>query len=159
MPERAPISFEAYRRTHRLIPVDTPIDDLQDRVDAFEVDRIPPVERTINRGINRASSEFQELLDAGNKIRDRGGVIFDIKERDHVAEEATDVIIAMMGIVAVTGHRVTELIEEKLQIMDEKYPADKLRELRAQGMTHENAMSRLKQEWTIRTKGYQEEPY
>lgn len=69
------------------------------------------------------------------------------ESRKKVAEEAADVIFGKLGIIESVGFNLAELINAKMEIILEKYPADKVKRYQALGLTHEQVMDRCKKDW------------
>lgn len=92
----------------------------------------------------RSIEEFKELHDA---VREDDGTP---EARLEIAQESTDVIIRMLGIISTTGHSAAELLETKLGVIKEKYPADVIQgDLRA-GVPFDIAMATQKRRWEQR---------
>lgn len=66
---------------------------------------------------------------------------------EHLARECVDVSIVAIGIVGLLGHNFDELFHETIDKMYAKYPPERIKELRAMGLTVQAVLKLLKDEW------------
>lgn len=66
---------------------------------------------------------------------------------EHVARECVDVAIVAIGIVGLLGHNFDELFHETVDKMHAKYPPERIKEMRALGLTTQAVLKLLKDEW------------
>jgi len=66
---------------------------------------------------------------------------------EHVGRECVDVAFVASGIVELMGHDFDDLMGQALNRVYVKYPPERIRELRAGGMSGAEALLTLKAEW------------
>lgn len=77
---------------------------------------------------------------------------------EHVARECVDVAFVAIGIVELMGHDFDDLMGQALDRVYVKYPPERIRELRANGMSGAEALQTLKAEWNSTRQKPQELP-
>lgn len=66
---------------------------------------------------------------------------------EHLARECVDVSIVAIGIVGLLGHDFSQLFHETVDKMHAKYPPERIKEMRALGLTTQAVLTLLKDEW------------
>lgn len=123
----------------------------QERIASWEGGVLPPHKNTPQDRLHRGMEEVEELQEAV--------VLFDgtPEAKANVQEEATDVIIRMIGLVISTGGNVADLIDKKIQTIEQKYPVVPLQQQMRAGVPYEVAMARAKQSWQQRSNGQRQQ--
>jgi hypothetical protein len=105
---------------------------------------IPPEHNTAQGEFNRSLEEVAEL---GAEIDRSDG---SRESNQQIAEEATDVIVRMLGVIASVHGNIAELLPEKIGVLEQKYNPIEHRRLRREGLTFPDAMAAQKARWTAR---------
>ena len=113
----------------------------QNMIAAWEGHFLPRTERHPQQRLDRAEEEFTELREAvtgydGTKEAGR-----------RVAEESTDVIIRMLGIIAQVGGNPDHLMTVATQDIYAKYPVTPIRKAIQAGEGYGSVMKRYKTVW------------
>ena len=66
-----------------------------------------------------------------------------------LGEEVVDTIIAGLGVLDTLGLDFETMFFKKLEVMYTKYNPGRVAELQSQGLTHEQTMAQLKNEWNL----------
>ena len=111
--------------------------EVQAIISAWQEKIYSPEQLTPESRLARASLEWDELMhEAGNGA--------DLRR---MAEEATDVIIGLLGFIQTTGYSVDNLLDETLDTIYRKYNPHLLENIRANGKNHEEAVVEAKKRW------------
>lgn len=102
-------------------------------------------ERTPDTRFERALEEIVEFLLAHREYQAEPTV----ENGRAAAEEMVDVLIVGMGYIDSLGYDPENLFVEKMERNHIKYNVVKNRELRAGGMTSEQALQRQKNQWNL----------
>lgn len=73
---------------------------------------------------------------------------------ENLARECVDLSIVAIGIVGLLGHDFSDLFHETVDKIHHKYPPERIRELRALGLTAQAVLTHLKNEWNGNGNGY-----
>jgi len=122
-------------------------DGFQNRVADWKSQVIPAHENTPDGEFTRSLEEFDELQDA---VKANDGTP---QAQLEIGEEATDVIIRMLGIISVVGANAGELLDKKLTLIQEKYPPSVISGQLAEGVPFHVAMAEQKRAWQQRQNG------
>lgn len=108
----------------------------------------------------QAKIENQSLTDRVMQLRQEVGEFFQHlpvddassleKRPKYHAMEAVDIMIMCSSIVDALGFDVQALLFEKLHLNFRKYPGELITKFMDEGMTHTQAMARLKETWDDR---------
>jgi len=66
---------------------------------------------------------------------------------EHLARECVDISIVAIGIVGLLGHDFNQLFHETMDKVYAKYPPERIKAMRALGLTTQAALAILKDEW------------
>ncbi len=113
----------------------------QQRISEFKRKIMPQHELAPQREYARLMEENMELyLEMGNYDGSE-------KAKDKVAEESGDVIIRHLGLIDSVGRDAATIVDNKLNVMVKKYPADKIVALQRNGMDFPQAMAHQKSQY------------
>lgn len=113
----------------------------QRRIADFHRAIIPMPEQSPQRQYSRLMEENMELY---LEMADYDG---SEKAKDKAAEEAGDLIIRHIGLIESLGRKAETIVDHKIGVMENKYPAEKIVGLQRKGMSWGDAMGQVKREW------------
>jgi NTP pyrophosphatase (non-canonical NTP hydrolase) len=116
----------------------------QESIATWKQGIMPPHENTPEREFDRSTEEFDELA-AAVKSSDGSPTA-----RQEIQEEAADVIIRMIGLITAAGGNVADLVEKKIEVIQDKYPVAPIRGQLQEGVPFHVAMAVQKQKWQQR---------
>lgn len=100
---------------------------------------MPPEKNTTRGEFDRSVEEFQEL-DHAIKLYDGTP-----QAKEEIGGEAADVIIRMLGIAAVVGANMGEVLEKKInETVGRKYPASLIKSYQEMGFDWDQSMAKAK---------------
>lgn len=109
---------------------------------------IPPSESTPRGEFNRSIEEMVELHQA---VGDYDG---SEQSEAEVAGEATDVIIRMLGLITIVNGNAAELLDNKIKLMQEKYPPQTIyQQVQVEGRPFPHVMREHKTIWERKQRG------
>ncbi len=117
------------------------IERYQQQIGEWQTAVIPTELNTPRHHFNRSLEEMKELHDA--VLLDNGSP----ETRNAVHEEAADVMIRMIGLIVSAGGNVSEVLDRKIQTMQEKYPPEKIQGQLKAGVPFDLAMATQKSRW------------
>lgn len=117
------------------------IQHAQDILTIWKKSVMPSSELTPQKEGERSFEEIEEYRGAFEKYDGTDKTAFDL------AEEATDVVIRMFGVIGSLGFSVEAMIDNKLQVIYDKYSPEKVRMLNDMGMESGQAMKFCKNAW------------
>lgn len=101
-------------------------------------------DNTPEKEFNRALEEVEELREA---IATNNSTP---EAQQNIAEESADVIIGMIQLITLAGGNVAELLENKIKLIQEKYPADSIAQDIQSGIPYDKVMRQRKDAWNGR---------
>lgn len=96
---------------------------------------------------DRLHQVFQEFDEVRNEVILHEDEVYQIRNPEKLAEESVDVIIALHGVIAALGYDIDTLFKNKVEVMNQKYNIDKLKDLQSNGYSVERAMKQCKVDW------------
>ena len=117
------------------------VEGLQDVLSSWQNRAYPYGQRPLEQ-FDRTSQEWRELF--------HEAVMYDgsPETKQHLEDEAADVIIGTIGIVIAGGGNIAAALGRKLEGMFNKYPVEQLEELHAQGIEPGAALAIRKTLWS-----------
>jgi hypothetical protein len=125
----------------KLFPKKKSLDRFQADVTKWKTTVFPAHELTPQREYDRAVEEFDELKES---VYPKNGTRASEVE---IGEEAVDVIIRMLGLIAIVNGNAAKILDKKIKTMNEKYPPATIAGELKQGIPIEVAMLKHKQAW------------
>jgi NTP pyrophosphatase (non-canonical NTP hydrolase) len=120
-------------------------DRQQTRIADWKAAIMPPEKNTPQAEFDRSLEEVVELQQA---IEDSDG---SRQSEVEIGEEATDVIIRMLGLITVVNCNAAELLDRKItETTTKKYPPELIKPLMQRGLIWESAMSTAKRMYQFR---------